>query len=257
MSILMSIISRDKCFASVLAASILVATTGLGFADGYQNQLQPLSTGYTTNSYDYATGNFAKTAATQEDIQLRGGISTIPKGTSMLIKLDEPVSSYSTTLGESVTAKLENDLFMNDQIAIPAGSEVVGQVSNVSRSGRLGKHGEIEIKFHTVKTPAGQVLPISGHVVTSDDSGILRGNSYAMDVVKGVGVAAGGTGVGALTGTALGGILGVAGTGAILGTGLGAVAGMTYAIARKGKDVVIPDGARLSVRMAEDIAVNN
>lgn len=236
--------------ASMLALSMVIATGQLSFAES----LQPLNSGY-TDSYSYATGS--NNAISNEDIQLRGRISTIPKGTSMLIRLDEPLSSFSTPMGQSVVASLENDIFMNDQVAIPAGSEIVGQVTNVSPSGRMGKHGELEVKFHTVKTPSGKVVPIRGHVVTNDDSGVLRGNSFTMDVVKGVGIAAGGTGIGAVTGTALGGILGVAGSGAILGTGLGAVAGITYAVARKGKDVVIPSGARLSVRMVENVTLDN
>jgi len=242
----------QSVLAGLLAVSVVLGTTGTSFADGYYGQFQPLNSGYTNNgSYNY------NATSANENIPLRGRISTIPKGTSMLIKLDEPLSSFSTQFGQNVSAKLENDVFMNDTVAIPAGSEVIGQVTNVSPSGRLGKHGEIEIKFHSVKTPDGSMVPIRGHVVTSDDTGILRGNSYSMDVVKGVGIAAGGTGLGAVTGTALGGVLGVAGTGAVLGTGLGAVAGITYAATRKGKDVIIPSGARLSVKMDEDITLNN
>jgi hypothetical protein len=249
---------RKKLLGSVMAISLTLMPIA-ALADGVNTQLQPL------NSYGYGQSNYTANAynanttyptAQQEPMALRGRVSTVPKGTTMIIKLDQPLSSFSSSLGEGIGATLENDVFVNDSIAIPAGSEVLGQVTDVSRSSRLGKHGELDVRFHSVKTPDGTVIPIRGHVITQDNTGILKGNSYKMDIAKGIGIAAGSTGVGALAGTALGGLLGVAGTGAVFGTAVGGLAGISYAIARKGKDVVIPSGARVSIRVDEEVSVN-
>lgn len=229
---------NHRIVTSLLAASILL-TPVTAFADGIV-QLSPLNNS-TTSSPASITG------AHDEAIPLRGRISTIPKGTTMMIKLDQPVSSFSTNMGDAISATLESDIYANDAVIVPAGSEMLGQVANVSRAGRLGKHGEIDVRFFSIKTPDGVVVPIRAHVITKDESGILKGNSYTMDVFKGVGITAGSTVLGAALGTASGSLLGSVTTGVLFGTAMGGIAGATYALMRQGKDVVIPSGARLSV----------
>ncbi|MBK8189428.1 MAG: hypothetical protein IPK79_03170 [Vampirovibrionales bacterium] len=257
-----------------LAVGLCPALTPMVRADG-NLPLRPLAntgaysysaTPYQAANYNYGGAGAAATTAYSASgysasgysasSPLRGRVSTLPKGSTMIIKLDQPLSSFSSNLGESITGTLENNVFVNDAMAIPAGSEVLGQVSNVSRAGRLGKHGEVDVRFFNVKTPDGAVIPIQGHVVTKDNTGTLRGNTFTMDVIKGVGVAAGGTAIGAVAGTAVGGLLGVAGTGAAMGTGVGALAGIGYAVVRRGKDVVIPSGSRLSIKVDEDVSLN-
>ena len=255
---------------SALLAAQLLAMPLAGFADGFGTPaMQPIrqepytyagsATGTAYNANQYYNSAAATTPATttygNTSLPLKGRISTLPKGTAMVVKLDHPISSYGSHLGESIGATLENDVFVGGDLAIPAGSEVVGQIANVRSSGRLGRHGSLDVRFYSVKTPNGTVIPIQGHVITSDKTGQLKGNTFTVDLVKSVGVGAVGTGVGALAGTALGGLLGVAGTGAVLGTGVGALAGIGYAVARKGKDVVIPSGSRISIKVDEDVSL--
>lgn len=226
--------------ASVFLTMSLVLMPAAAFAEGIV-KLSPLSSNGTSSSPS------AFTSSQEEIIPLRGRISTIPKGTTMMVKLDQPISSFSTNLGDAVSGTLENDVFANDVVVVPAGSEVLGQVSNVKRAGRLGKHGELDIRFFSIKTPDGVVLPLRAHIVTKDDSGILRGNSYAMDVFKGIGITAGATGLGAALGVASGSLLGSVTRGVLFGTAMGGIAGATYAVMRQGKDVVIPSGSRISI----------
>jgi hypothetical protein len=42
-------------------------------------------------------------------------------------------------------------------------------------------------------------------------------------------------------------LLGSVGTGTLFGLGAGSLVGLGYAVVRKGKDVVLPSGSRLSV----------
>ncbi len=257
---------KKQFLGSLLALSIS-AMPLLALADGINDyQLRPLNSSY-TNSYPSTTPQYSNSnnnssyntgyTAQSQQTPLRGNVSTLPKGTTMILKLDQPLSSYSSALGENITATLENDLFVNGNVAIPAGSNVVGQVVEINRAGRMGRHGDLDVRFHQIKTPNGMVVPIQGHIITEDNTGRLKGNSFKVDLAKGIGVAAGGTGIGAVTGVALGGLLGVAGTGAVLGTGVGALAGIGYAVARKGKDVVMQSGTRMSIKVDEDINFNH
>ncbi len=225
------------------------------------NTTSPYNTYSNTNTYNNS-GSYTHPAVStysgygNETVSLRGRVSTVPRGTMLMVRIDQPVSSYSARLGENVSATLENDIFINDQIAIPSGSEVVGQVSNVTPASRLGKHGSVDVRFHSVKTPDGHMVPVRAHVVTSDQTGILKGDTYTKDVVKGVAIAAGGTGIGTLAGLSAGSLIGSAGAGALFGLGVGALGGMGYAVMRKGKEVVVPSGSRMSIILDQPVSVS-
>ncbi|WP_303673429.1 hypothetical protein [Vampirovibrio chlorellavorus] len=223
--------------------------------NGYGNAGYNNNTGYNSNGYgnDYYSNN---NNYSYDNTTLRGRLISIPKGTLMTIHTDVPITTYAAHVGDPITATLENDIFVNDAVAIPAGSQVLGQVANVNSASHLGKHGDIDVRFDSIKLPDGRVVAINAHIVTKDQSGVLRGDTYAMDIAKGVGIAAGATGVGTLMGTAAGGLLGSVGTGALFGLGVGALGGMGYALARKGKEVVVPAGSRLSVMVDTPVTVS-
>lgn len=239
--------------SGMLALSLLLMPV-VAFADG-MIQLRPLQDN-TYSSYglnDYGTNYYTP----DSNMMLRGRVISIPKGTLLTIHTDHPISSAGSHIGDPINATLENDVYVNDAIAIPAGSQVMGQVASVDDADRLGKHGEIDVRFDSVKLTDGRVIPIHAHIVTKDNTGVLKGNTYTMDVLKGVGIAAGATGVGTLMGTAAGGLLGATGAGALFGLGVGALGGMGYAVARKGKDVILPAGSRMSVMIDTPVTFNN
>lgn len=213
------------------------------------------TSGYGMNNYgnDYYNGS---NYSYDNNTTLQGRLVSIPKGTLLSIHTDQPITTYAAHVGDPITATLENDVYVNDSVAIPAGSQVLGQVASVDSASHLGKHGSIDVRFDSVKLPDGRVVAINAHIVTKDQTGVLKGDTYAMDIAKGVGIAAGGTAVGTLMGTAAGGLLGSVGTGALFGLGVGALGGMGYALARKGKEVVVPAGSRLSVMVDTPVTVH-
>jgi hypothetical protein len=273
-----------------LALSLLL-TPALSFADTHPMQLKPFqqdNTVYTNTgtglstpaAYNTSLGNDVGTAGANTNTvgsnttnnaysndyyglgnnsttTIQGRLVSIPKGTVLSIHLDQPITSLAAHIGDPVSATLENDVYVNDAVAIPAGSQVLGQISSVDSAGHLGKHGVLDVHFDSVKLSDGRAVPINAHIVTKDESGVLKGDSYAMDISKGVGIAAGSAAAGTLMGTAAGGLLGSVGTGAVFGLGVGALGGMGYALARKGKEVIVPAGARMSVMIDTPVTVNN
>jgi hypothetical protein len=224
--------------------------------NAYGNNTNPYgNTGYNTNTGGY--GNDYYNSYSYDNTVLKGRLASVPKGTLLTIHTDQPITTYAAHVGDPITATLENDVYVNDTVAIPAGSQVLGQVANVNSASHLGRHGDIDVRFDSIKLPDGRVVAINAHIVTKDQTGVLKGDTYAMDIAKGVGIAAGATGVGTLMGTAAGGLLGSVGTGALFGLGVGALGGMGYALARKGKEVVVPAGSRLSVMVDTPVTVNN
>lgn len=191
---------------------------------------------------------------------LQANLTYIPAGESFTIQLNDYVSTQTARVGDPVSATVAAPIVVNGVEVVPAGSQVDGSVTYVSPAGRIGKHGEMEVRFYSVNKPNGERISINGYIVTDqsrkvdknrkpEEAGILKGDTYTMDVLKGVGIAAGSTALGAVAGTAVGGLLEVAGTGAAVGTAIGGAAGIGIAMARKGKSVDLPKGTRLLVKL--------
>ncbi|MFM7390134.1 MAG: hypothetical protein ACKO34_05885 [Vampirovibrionales bacterium] len=178
-----------------------------------------------------------------------GGVSVLAGGQVFSVCLNEPVSSQFMRVGESITGTLDAPITNNGIILVPAGSEVAGTVMDVVPARRVGQHGEIDLRFLSITKPNGERIAIDGVVLTKSGDSIMRGNTYKGDVLQGTGIALGSTAAGALTGTAVGGLLGVAGTGAGVGTAIGAAAGVGYALYRRGKGVELPKGSYVQVRL--------
>ena len=239
-----------KTTGALISLSILLTPIAT-FADGsiplrpLQDAGSPASSGYglSSGSGGYGTSYYNP----DNGYYLRGHVISIPKGTLMTVQTNQPISSLGTRMGDKIEATLESDVFVNDVVAIPAGAQLTGQVANVVPATHLGKHGTIDVRFDSIKLSDGRTMPIRAHIVTQDESGILKGDSYLTDIAKGVGIAGVGTGVGTLMGTAAGSLLGSVGTGALFGLGIGALGGMGYAVARKGKEVILPAGSRMSL----------
>ena len=159
----------------------------------------------------------------------KSGLSVLGGGEIINIRLNESISSQTLSVGEPITATVESPLVKNGQIILPSGSELSGNVLAVRPARRVGQHGELDIRFYTATAPNGQRTSLNAVVVTKSGDATMKGDTYRMDVAKGLGIAVGGTAAGAVAGTAVGGLLSVAGTGAAVGTAIGGAAGVGYA----------------------------
>lgn len=228
-------------------------------ANRYDPNFNASGAGASGNNNFYGTqgGGLSIGSETPSSTVLQGRLVSIPKGTLLSIHIDQPVSSFGTHLGDPINATLENDVYVNDAVVVPAGSQVLGQVANVGPAGHMGRHGIIDVRFSGVKLPDGKVVAINAHIVTNDQSGVLKGDTYAKDIAKGIGITAGTAATGTVAGTAAGGLIGSAGAGAVFGLGVGALGGLGYAMARKGKEVVIPSGSRMSLVLDSPVSFAN
>lgn len=259
-----------RLISGMLAATCFLATTPLALAaDGASGiQLTPTTTTVTFTSPPPASIPAAPIAVTPPpaapvappapvEEPLKAHITTVPKGTIMMIKLDHPVSSYSSKAGDSVTAVLEGDVYADNQIAIPAGSQLEGAITGVIPAAHMGKNGAMEIQFNALKTPNGMIVPLRAHIVTQDDTGVIKGGSDQARILSSTGVAVGTAAIGTVGGMAAGSILGSVGTGAMFGLAAGGLVGMGLAMNREGHQVVLPSGARLSIVADQPIAMMN
>lgn len=186
---------------------------------------------------------------------LQGRVSQVPANTVFTGTLTQPISSEMNRVGDNVTLTLDQALTSTDnQITIPAGARVNGQITAIQSAGRLQKPATIQIQFNELALPDGQRIPIQAVVATED--GQLHGGTTKGRIFRSLGTTAIGAGLGAALGTAMGPLSGgKAGKGAIYGTAIGGGAGAIAAAAMKGKAVIVSTGDRLEVKLQQPISV--
>lgn len=222
----------------------------------YNSATYPAANPYNpSNPVDPATNLYSGSYG--QSAPLSGRVSYIPAGESFTIRLNQIASTQTSRLGDPVSATLDAPIVVNGVEAVPAGSAVDGTITAISSATRVGKHGEMELRFLTLTKPNGEKVSIDGSVVTTNGTPVLKGDTYTLDVLKGAGIVVGGTVLGAVGGTAVGGIVGAAGAGAALGTAVGAAAGIGLAIARKGKSVDLPQGTRLRIKLDQPATITS
>jgi hypothetical protein len=168
---------------------------------------------------------------------------TIPQGTEIRLTLNASVGSSTSQAGDTFTARTTDPVVAGNRVAIPSGSTVHGQVSDVipARKGLKEKAGNITLSFDKVVTPAGFSAPMAATV-----SSVAPGSGK-----KTAGIIGGSAAGGALLGKIIGGSTKDAALGAVVG---GAV-GTGIAAGTKGKDVEIPAGSRLTVTLDQPLTI--
>jgi hypothetical protein len=161
----------------------------------------------------------------------------VPAGQQLDARLETELSSATAQVEDRFRATTVVDLYQGNDVLIPAGSTLRGVVSSVDKATRTDRKGSMTLAFDQI-TIRGRNYPIRGTVEQALESEGIKGE-------------AGKIGAGAGVGAILGGILGGA-KGALLGILIGG--GGTIA-ATPGKDVTLPAGTILRVKLDQPIQV--
>jgi len=148
----------------------------------------------------------------------------IPSGTTIKVRMVDRLSSEDARVGDNFHATLEEPIAVNEKELYPRGSEVVGRVVDVHKSGRLSEPGELDLVLNTVssggRTSSLRVEPL-----------VVKGDSHTKSNATKIG---GGAALGAIIGAIAGG-----GKGAAIGTVAGGAAGTGAAAATGKKEVEV------------------
>jgi hypothetical protein len=241
-----------KNFSLLVLASIV--GTNITFAAGNYNYRQntvPAQPQYQSNYYPESVQS---QGAAQT---LKGRVVTVPAGVQISAVTSMPISSEYLTMGQSVSLTLGSDFYYNSTLIAPAGSNVLGTVTQVTKAKHGSMNGSLRLRFTEVTTPYGTRIPISAIIKTEDGTGLLKGGTktdVAKAYAKDMGI---GAGAGALTGLVASAISGGAvGKGTAIMTGVGAGAGLVKSIYDKGNDVVIPSNSTVELIIDQPITVN-
>ena len=165
---------------------------------------------------------------------------TIPEGTSLPLELQTALSSETSTIEALVRARLRQAIEVDGYTAIPAGTVVSGNVTDVERSGRVEGRARLSFAFHEMEMNNGR------EDLTTKPITYLAEQTKGEDATK--------IGGGALGGAIIGGILGGkkgAAKGAIIGGG----AGTGVVLATRGKEVSLASGTDVTAILAEPLTV--
>lgn len=168
----------------------------------------------------------------------RPTMNEIPVGTEFDVRLQDPLSSKTNEVEDRFEATTLVDL-QDDRgrVVVPAGSVMRGVVSGVKRASRLERTGSMTVAFDRI-TINGRSYPMRATVSQALESEGIKGE-------------AGKIGIGAGAGAILGAIIGGA-KGALAGILIGG--GGTIA-ATEGKDVELPAGTVLRVRVDSPLSL--
>lgn len=84
----------------------------------------------------------------------------LPDGTEFEVETTEEISSKTAAEGDPLSFKIVEDLKVNGQTVVAAGTLVKGVVSNAKKAGMLGKGGQLGIRVESTTTVDGQKLKL-------------------------------------------------------------------------------------------------
>ena len=160
----------------------------------------------------------------------RIGARAIPSGTELDVRLQTRLSSRDAMIEDRVEVITMVDLYQGEDLLVPAGSLMVGDVTAVDKATRTDRRGSVTLAFRRL-TVDGRTREIRASVINALESDGLKGEAGRVGA---------GAGVGAIIGGILGGV-----KGAIAGILIG---GGGVLVATEGRDVDLPAGTVLRVR---------
>ncbi len=180
---------------------------------------------------------------------LKGHVSKVPGGTKLKLILETPIDEITSMADDEVTARIAENIEIDGKVVIPAGSTVVGKISEINLAKRLHKAGSVRIEFKNLTMPDGRQVPIIASVLTH--SGLIKGK-----YTKKTALIAGAT----ILGPAAAGFgAGLAAQGDLVGAGIGAIVGTLAGVGlfsfQKGNMVDLKSGDELSIELTEEALV--
>ena len=162
---------------------------------------------------------------------------TIPAGTAINVRLSTSLASDKNKVEDEVRGTLTAPIVVNGLTAVPAGSDIVGTVSEAKRSGRVKGRASITFRFDRLRA-RNESHPIRTAPVTREAAA-----DRSDDVKKGV--------IGGAAGAVVGGIVG-GGSGAAIGAGVGSAGAV---MATRGDEIELPAGTTVRTTLQEPLKV--
>jgi hypothetical protein len=167
---------------------------------------------------------------------------TIPAGTIVIMRINEPLSSDHNQVGDQFTGVLEQPIVVNGWVVARRGETVMGQVKSVKKAGRVAGTSQLGIELTDLILVDGEQAPVLTELWKASG-----GTSHGADAAT----IAGGTGLGAAIGAAADW-----GRGAAIGAGAGAVLGIGAVLLTRGRPTILQPESQLSFKLVDPVKVD-
>jgi BON domain len=165
---------------------------------------------------------------------------TVPSGTSMAIRLLDPIDSEKAQPGQTFRATLDAPLPTDGDVAVPSGYNVKGHVVDVKSAGKFAGQSLLVLELDSISV-GGRLYGIEA------DPYRRQGKNRSTNTAEKVGA-------GAVIGAIIGGIAG-GGKGAGIGAAAGGGVGGGVQAAGKGQQIVLPSETVLSFTLRSPLTV--
>lgn len=167
---------------------------------------------------------------------------TLPAGTWIKIRVDEPLSSNRNQPGDQFTATLVQPLVVDGFVVARSGQTVGGRITSAEKAGRIKGTSRLGLELTELALVDGSQLPIRSQLI-----------EYAGDTSKGrdATAVAATTGMGAAIGAAADG-----GFGAGMGAIAGAAASIVGVLVTRGRATEVYPESVLTFRTLEPLAIS-
>ena len=191
---------------------------------------------------------FATSAVAADELAL-------PAGTGVKMKLETPISTATTKVGDSFAGRVTEPVMLNGKEVIPVGATIQGHVARITEPRRIKGVPTISINPDVITMPTGEKYTLNAAVVDTsketrtrvNDEGEIKGSGHDKRdlLVAGVGVGAG-AGVGAAAG---------GGKGALIGAVIGGAAAATHWLWRR-HSAELPAGSEITMELSRPMQLN-
>ncbi len=165
---------------------------------------------------------------------------TVPSGTSMAIRLLDPIDSEKAQPGQTFRATLDAPLPSDGDVAVPSGYDVKGHVVDVKSAGKFAGQSLLVLQLDSISV-GGRLYGIEA------DPYRRQGKNRSTNTAEKVGA-------GAVIGAIIGGIAG-GGKGAGIGAAAGGGVGGGVQAAGKGQQIILPSETVLSFTLRSPLSV--
>ena len=184
---------------------------------------------------------------TEEEVEVREEPRAVdvPAGTAFDVEFQDTIGSATSRTGDTFRVRVSRDVWLNGDVVIPGGSEMVGVVTEAAPLGRVGGRAKLGLRFTDLVLPSGSTVPVDASLVQEGR------NETGRDAAT--------IGGGAAAGAVLGRILNKKdrGKGSVIGAILGAAAGAVIASRTAGEEVTIPEGAVVSIKLDGPVEIRS
>jgi hypothetical protein len=170
-----------------------------------------------------------------------GSPVTLPAGTAIIARLDQPLSTRYNPAGTQFSCTLAQPMQVNGEVVLPRGTRCHGTVVESKKSGHLKGRAEMALRLDSIQAQ-GRIYPV---VTTGSNFAGKKKKSHNLKWIGGS--TAGGTVIGAIAG---------GGAGALIGAAVGGAGGTAGAAATSKRNITLAAETPLTFRLAQPLTVH-